>query len=230
MNSLPSVASAVGNKSLDGEIIANPVPGATPYSSGELTAYVRYLQGLELVATQGKGSEQIAAEGWNLDDSPPQYVLVTLIGIHDSALTPAGVGVLAQEGASHASQAFCAGASGTTPFLNKPAPTVPNGSYVICATSKAGTNDEAITSSRYNVIVIVSTTIQTLPPARLESIALDQYAALAQNAPPKPDPPPPDNLRHDIGLAAAGAAALLIVVLATIVLNDRRRRRLRRRR
>ncbi len=167
-------AGAAGSPSLDRSIIADPIPGWLPVSAGAMNNTVDSIQRVEQAAIGSTGlTIDTAAEGWYDPSTTTSNVLVILVRasgsgplVADEMRGAAGAGAVS----------FCAGATSSSPKSDVAVPAIPGSHEVMCGTSPNGSSLSAVTWTKANILALV--TNDSLAPARLVSIAQQEYRAM----------------------------------------------------
>jgi hypothetical protein len=215
-------AGAAGNRVLDRDIIADPIPGWQSLPAAQVNETASRVQSVETASVAGSGiTTATAAEGWQAPSSSSTFVLVILIGLSSHKKADAAVTQHAAVAAGAAAVSFCAGASGASPISDRPLLSIPTSHQAVCADKALnGTSLAVVTWGKANVLAVVSASTGL---TRLDAVALQEYRAMPATVSSLAAATPSDSSTAVI-IAVVAVIVLMAVVVA--LLASRRRRRL----
>lgn len=170
-------AGAAGNRNLDRDIIADPIPGWQSLPASQVSQTASRIQAVESASLVGTGfTTATAAEGWQAPSSSSTFVLVILIDLSASGKSEAELSQQAALAAGAAAVSFCAGASGASPVSDRPLLSIPTSHQAVCADKALdGMNLGVVAWGKANVLALVASSTGL---TRLDAVALQEYTAM----------------------------------------------------
>ena len=209
-------AGAVGDAQLSQRIISNPIPGYQPISDAVLQSQVDYLNQLERSAIgPAGGTAAIAANGWR-DPSTKTGVAIILVAFAIPHASDADI----QKNAAAAGLSFCAAGTAASPVSNSPISGIPNSHLIKCQASPTGGHAMVATWMKANVLGMIVTSLSSMSPARLASVATEQFNAMSST---NTKTGGGTSTALIIGLAVAGVVLVSVIVVVVVVIRARKR-------
>jgi len=172
-------AQAAGSAPLQQLIVHDPFTNGVPLPTSVLNSLVFSLYEQEQGAlTQLGGSSSVAAYGWHEPGAQKRSVVVVLVGLSDPKLSSRNLTEQAVVAAQSAAATICAGAIASPPKIDQKVRGIPNSHYIRCP--KAGKNVylDGVTTARSNILVMIISSLETMPRSKLLTIAKRQYEVL----------------------------------------------------
>jgi hypothetical protein len=217
-------AGAAGNRNLDHDIIADPIPGWQSLPASQVKATASRIQSVETASVAGSGiTTATAAEEWRAPSSSTTFVLVILIGLFGDKKAVSAVTDHAAAAAGSAAVSFCAGASGASPISDRPLLTIPTSHQAVCADKALnGANLAVVAWGKANVLAVVAASTGL---SRLDAVALQEYNAMPANGSTLTAAAASDSSTAVI-IAVVALIAVLAIAGVLVMSATRRRRRL----
>jgi hypothetical protein len=213
-------AGAAGNRALDRDIIADPIPGWQSLPAAQVNETASRIQSVESASLVGSGvTTATAAEEWRDPSSSSTFVLVILIGLSSDKKSDTAEVQHAAAAAGTAAVSFCAGASGASPISDRPLLSIPTSRQAVCADKALnGTSLAVVAWGKANILAVVAASTGL---TRLDAVALREYQAM---------PVTGSTLTSAAGdsstaviIAVVAVIVVMAVVLALVVTTRRRR-------
>lgn len=169
------IAGAVGNASLQSEIIQAPLAQSEILPNSDL---IRYETLVPRVFAEHDPDARVtsAVLGWDgYRENTKLYFVAMVVQVDERGTSPSQLR-LAQD-TKGIGQAFCGGAVGSQAGTASRVPKVPNAYYVECAQSE-GVALNIVTMVRNDQVAILLSNTATMDQRQFESLAARQYSAL----------------------------------------------------
>lgn len=204
---LSAPAGAVGDSGLSKLVIANPVPGWQPEPVSTLNRVVTYINGLEVDSIVSKGGNaRTAVQGWADPANKAHSVVIALVALRYTGLSPAQVTTHTRQGAVAALASLCATGSTQSSVQASTIAAVPDSHTLQCTVRGTAAQPFAAGFARSNVLALVLSVQGALTAPQLAAIATSQYGAL-----------PADGVTVAAAPSGGGTLATLLELLAGLI-------------